>query len=47
MDYLANKASLLREAIDADPELHRKLTDALEIFGDCEKQIKDFLDTIH
>ncbi len=47
MNYLADGASLLREAINADPELERKLTDALAIFGDFEKSIKDFLDTIN
>lgn len=47
MDYLANGASLLREAINTDSELERKLTDALVIFGDSENEIKKFLDTFN
>ncbi|KXN81703.1 Transaldolase [Leucoagaricus sp. SymC.cos] len=45
-DYLTNGSQLLREAIAADAEIQRKLKDALEIFGDCERKTKEFLDTV-
>ncbi|KAF9444640.1 aldolase [Macrolepiota fuliginosa MF-IS2] len=45
-NYLANRGSLLRDAINGDVEVQRKLADALAIFDDCEKKTRDFLDTI-
>jgi hypothetical protein len=38
-DYLVNDGALLRQAIEADPEVLRKLEDALVIFGQYEKDI--------
>lgn len=45
-DYLANGGSRLRDAIAADPEVQRKLADALAIFGDCERKTKEFLSAV-
>ncbi|KAJ3563222.1 hypothetical protein NP233_g9084 [Leucocoprinus birnbaumii] len=45
-DYTANGAQLLREAIAADVETQRKLTDALALFDSCEKKALEFLDTV-
>jgi transaldolase len=45
-NYLDNGGSCLREAIAANPEVQRKLTDALAIFDDCEKKMKEFLSTV-
>ena len=38
-DYLVNDGALLRQAIEADPEVLRKLEDALVIFGQYEKDM--------
>ncbi|EKM75665.1 hypothetical protein AGABI1DRAFT_132057 [Agaricus bisporus var. burnettii JB137-S8] len=45
-DYLADGGSRLRDAIAADPEVQRKLTDALVIFGNCERKTKEFLSAV-
>lgn len=43
MDYLANGAEALREALAQDAEATRKLADALKIFGEMEEKTKALL----
>ena len=41
--YLASSGALLREALLADAESTRKLTDALKIFGEMENKLRLFI----
>lgn len=42
-DYLAGGAVLLKEAFIADPDISRRVVDALAIFGSYEKKLKEFV----
>lgn len=43
LDFLENEAALLRTALVVDTESSRKLSDALQLFEECEKNTRDFL----
>lgn len=43
VDYLANGAALLKEALASDAEVTRKLGDALKIFDEAEVKTKAYI----
>jgi transaldolase len=42
-DFLADNSNALKLAIEADPEVSRKLADALIIFAEMEGKTKDLI----
>ena len=43
VDYLAGRASALKDALAVDAEASRKLAEALKIFGEMEERAKELI----
>ncbi|KAG5653679.1 hypothetical protein H0H81_011431 [Sphagnurus paluster] len=43
VDYLAGGGALLRDALEQDPDVSRRVVDALELFGACERRLMEYV----